>query len=119
MGVPLRRVVSILILPLIAGCALSGELSSTGTIAPSVDASRQGVDGLEFGLRLMAAGEYELPLKACFRAASVQGMNADILSAVGSADLLLGRLNQTEQILRRAVTKDRPLSPRSTIWALS
>ena len=98
-------------MPLIASCALSGELSSTGTIAPSVDASRQGVDGLEVGHRLMAAGEYELALNAYYRAASVQGMNADILSAVGSADLQLGRLNQAEQILRRALTEDPTFVP--------
>lgn len=59
----------------------------------------------------MAAGEYELALKAYYRAASVQGMNADILSAVGSADLKLGRLNQAEQILRRAIQEDPTFVP--------
>ena len=33
-------------------------------------------------------------------------MTADVLSAVGSADLKLGRLNQAEQILRRALEED-------------
>ncbi len=51
----------------------------------------------------MEAGEYELALKAYLRAASEQGINADVLSAIGSADLKLGRLGQAEQILRRAL----------------
>ena len=59
----------------------------------------------------MAAGEYELALDAYYRAASEQGMNADVLSAVGSADLKLGRLNQAEQILRRAVEEEPTFVP--------
>ncbi len=51
----------------------------------------------------MAAGEYELALKAYLRAASEQGINADVLSAIGSADLKLERLGQAEQVLRRAL----------------
>ncbi len=35
---------------------------------PRRDGSRQGVDGLEVGHRLMEAGEYELALKAYYRA---------------------------------------------------
>jgi Flp pilus assembly protein TadD len=38
-------------------------------------------------------------------------MNSDVLSAVGSADLKLGRLNQAEQILRRAVEADPTFVP--------
>ena len=36
----------------------------------------------------------------------VQGMNADVLSAIGSANLKLGRLNQAETILHRAIEAD-------------
>ncbi len=108
MGVALRVLLLCLML---AGCSLSGELSSTGTTAPAVDGARQGVDGLEVGHRLMAAGEYELALKAYYRAASVEGMNADTLSAIGSADLQLGRLNQAEKILRRALEDDPTFVP--------
>ena len=92
-----------------AGCG--GELSSTGSTPPAVDANGKSVDGLEVGHRLMAAGEYELALNAYYRAASEHGMNADVLSAVGSADLKLGRLNQAEQILRRAVEEDPTFVP--------
>ena len=42
----------------------------------------------------MEAGEYELALKAYYRAGSEIGINSDVLSAIGSADLKLGRLNQ-------------------------
>ncbi len=75
------------------------------------DASRASVDGLEVGHRLMAAGEYELALNAYYRAASEHGITVDVLSAVGSADLKLGRLNQAEQILRRAVQQEPTFVP--------
>ncbi|MGV8987464.1 MAG: tetratricopeptide repeat protein [Cypionkella sp.] len=86
-------------------------MSSNGTTAPVADASGHSVDGLEVGHRLMAAGEYELALKAYYRAASERGMTSDVLSAVGSADLKLGRLNQAEQILRRAVQEEPTFVP--------
>lgn len=66
----------------------------------------EAVDGLIVGHRLMAAGEYELALKAYYRAAAEQGLNADVLSAVGSANLRLGRLGQAETQLRRALKED-------------
>lgn len=59
----------------------------------------------------MAAGEYELALKAYLRAAGEQGMNVDILSALGSANLHLGRLGQAEQLLRNAVALDPSFVP--------
>lgn len=66
----------------------------------------QAVDSLVVGHRLMAAGEYELALKAYTRGANEHGLNADVLSALGSANLRLGRLNQAEKLLRIAVEKD-------------
>jgi Flp pilus assembly protein TadD len=59
----------------------------------------------------MEAGEFELALKAYYRAASQQGINSDVLSAIGSADLKLGRLNQAEKILRRAIEDDPTFVP--------
>lgn len=73
---------------------------------PPADASQQGVDGLLVGHRLMEAGEYELALRAYLRAAAQQGVNVDTLSALGSANLRLGRLGQAEQLLRRALEED-------------
>lgn len=59
----------------------------------------------------MAAGEYDLALRAYLRAASEQGVNVDVLSALGSANLRLGRLGQAERLLRRAVELDERFPP--------
>lgn len=79
--------------------------------APGVDAQKLGADGLLVGHRLMAANEPELALKAYLRAAGEMGANVDVLSAIGSANLALGRLGQAEQILRRAVDADPSFVP--------
>jgi Flp pilus assembly protein TadD len=59
----------------------------------------------------MAAGEYELALRAYYRAAADHGANADTLSAIGAANLRLGRLGQSEQVLRRALDRDPDFVP--------
>jgi len=66
----------------------------------------EAVDGLIVGHRLMAAGEYELALRAYTRGAVEHGLNADVLSALGSANLKLGRLKQARTLLNSAVEKD-------------
>lgn len=76
-----------------------------------VDTSRDAVDGLIVGHRLMAAGEYELALDEYLRAASVHGLTAEVLSSLGSANLRLGRLGQAEDQLRRAVKVDETFVP--------
>lgn len=78
-------------------------LSNPDNAPPAADGRRTAQDGLTVGHRLMEAGEYELALKAYLRAASEQGINADVLSAIGSANLKLERLGQAEQVLRRAL----------------
>jgi Flp pilus assembly protein TadD len=45
-------------------------------------------------------------LRAYLRGASEQGLNADVLSALGSANLRLGRLGQAETLLRQAIKAD-------------
>ena len=90
----------VLILTLLGGC--DGGSGAGGAI-PSVDPRGERADSLIVGHRLMEAGEYELALKAYLRAAGEEGVNADVLSAIGSANLALGRLGQAEQVLRRAV----------------
>lgn len=98
---------------LLAACS-AGGLGQSGTLAnrpPAADARKDGVDGLLVGHRLMAAGEYDLALKAYLRAAGEQGVNVDVLSAIGSANLKLDRLGQAEQILRRAVEVDPTFVP--------
>ena len=65
-------------------------------------------DGVEVGHRLIAAGEHELALRAFTRAAIERGgTDAEILSAMGTANLGLGRLGQAEQLLRLAIEKER------------
>ncbi|MCZ8080161.1 MAG: tetratricopeptide repeat protein [Rhodobacteraceae bacterium] len=90
-----------------AACQPTGGLGTSDTrTAPGVNARADGEDGLIVGHRLMESGEYELALKAYMRAAGEVGINADVLSAIGSANLQLGRLGQAEQILRRAIKED-------------
>ena len=76
-----------------------------------VDARGDAIDGLLVGHRLMEAGEYELALKAYYRAAGTSGLNVDTLSAIGSANLALGRLGQAEDILRQAIDADPTFVP--------
>lgn len=97
---------AIILLALLGGLAAcsSGGLSRSagGIYAPGV-AGESDIDGLIVGHRLMAAGEFQLALDAYTRAAAQQGLNVDTLSALGSANLRLGRLGQAEGLLRRAV----------------
>ncbi|NBB98874.1 MAG: tetratricopeptide repeat protein [Alphaproteobacteria bacterium] len=111
-------------------CVLSGVLAAGCTLSSpegSVDASALGagpdqvsargrdvaeaVDGLLVGHRLMAAGEYELALRAYYRASAERGVSVDTLSAIGSANLRLGRVQQAEQVLRRALEQDESFVP--------
>lgn len=92
----------------------SGGLQNTrqGLKAPAgTKIVTEAVDGLTVGHRLMAAGEYELALKAYSRAAGEQGLNVDVLSALGSANLRLGRLKQAKSLLEQAVEKDPEFVP--------
>ncbi len=100
----------LVLLPLaVAACAPSGGVSRD---APSgIDARGTPVDGLIVGHRLMEAREYELALKAYYRAAGENGVTVDTLSAIGSANLGLGRLGQAEKILRRALEVDPTFVP--------
>jgi Flp pilus assembly protein TadD len=94
-----------------AGCAPGGiATQSDGVFAPGVSGEAN-VDGLIVGHRLMVAGEYELALKAYNRAAVQHGLNVDTLSAIGSANLHIGRLGQAERLLRNAVELDPSFPP--------
>lgn len=98
-----------------AACAQSGGLGASKMAGrntpPAADGSEVGVDGLLVGHRLMEAGEFELALKSYYRAAGEQGVNVDVLSAIGSANLQLGRLGQAEKVLRRALDADPTFVP--------
>lgn len=98
---------------LLQACDSAGgfQQEDNSPFAPSGVAEGDYVDGLIVGHRLMEAGEHELALEAYYRAAAKQGVNADVLSAIGSANLQLGRLGQAEQILRRATELDENFPP--------
>ena len=106
----LRQASALVLTFLLAACQ-SGGLGASGNSPYGVNPNKQDVDGLLVGHRLMAAGEYELALKAYYRAAAEQGMNSDTLSAIGSADLALGRVGQAEDVLRRAIKADPTFVP--------
>jgi Flp pilus assembly protein TadD len=95
----------------LAACGQGGFSASDDQVfAPGVDQRGTAEDGVEVGHRLIAAGQYELAIRSFNRAALEQGgLNADILSGMGSANLGLGRLGQAETLLRRAVAQDQAL----------
>ncbi len=100
------------ILLVLAALVLAGCTPSVSRNAPyGVDSRGEAVDGLIVGHRLMEAQEYELALKAYYRAAGEEGVTVDTLSAIGSANLALGRLGQAEKILRRALEIDPTFVP--------
>ena len=96
---------------LLAACGNMGGPGVSRNNPYGVNPRGDAVDPLTVGHRLMASGEYELALKAYYGAAAQHGVNVDTLSAVGSANLKLGRLGQAEKILRRAVEMDPTFVP--------
>ena len=72
-------------------------------IPDTTNGYEDGIDGLIVGDRLMANGEYELALRSYYRAAAEDGLNIDLVTAIGAANLALGRLGQAEDQFRRAI----------------
>lgn len=102
-----KRIVAIVLTFGLAACSTGGfSPSGEQVYAPGVKPRAKAVDGLVVGHRLMAAGEFELALEAFTRAAGEQGMTVDVMSAIGSANLGLGRLGQAEKQLREAIKND-------------
>jgi Flp pilus assembly protein TadD len=100
---------------LLAGCAETADrrLAADSPYAPAAEiGAAPEVDPMTVGHRLMAAGEHELALKSFYRAAADDGMTTEITSAIGSAQLGLGRLHQAEALLRDAVAAA-PEDPRA------
>lgn len=100
----------------VTGCDATGGATLTpledGPIAPGVATSEAPiVDQITVANRLMAAGEHELALDAFFRAAAQEGLTAEILTGIGSANLELGRIDQAEAQLREAIEKDETFTP--------
>lgn len=116
---PLSLVLCMISLTGLAACSSGGQSlfgvsrTATGPFAPGIDTSKDAQDGIEVAHRLMQAGEFELAIRAFNRAALATGLDSEILSGLGSANLGLGRLGQAEQLLRSAV-KDNENQPE--VW---
>ncbi|WP_420011103.1 tetratricopeptide repeat protein [Tateyamaria sp.] len=109
MRVRIRALPAALLILCLAACSSGGiDASKTGPFAPGVDPRGEAVSGIDVGHRLIAAGEYELAIKAFNRSALNSGFSAEVLSGLGTANLGLGRLNQAETLLRRATTEYDP-----------
>lgn len=106
-----RLIIAALFATALAACNSGGLNRSAGGVYAPGQAPGADVDGLVVGHRLMEAGQYELALQAYTRAAGQQGLNVDTLSALGSANLRLGRLGQAERLMRRAVAEDASFAP--------
>ncbi|MEM8655233.1 MAG: tetratricopeptide repeat protein [Pseudomonadota bacterium] len=106
----IRALLALFIALALTACGPPGiDASQTGPFAPGIDRRAEGVDGVEVGHRLIAAGEFELAIRSFNRAALDRGgFDAEILSGLGTANLGLGRLNQAEKLLRRATTEYDP-----------
>lgn len=101
-----RAAIALALIAPLAACSSGGFGPSNDAVGVPGVAGESDIDGLIIGHRLMAAGEYELALRAYTRAAAQQGLNVDTLSALGSANLRLGRLGQAERLLRRATEQE-------------
>lgn len=86
----------------LAGCTPVGK----DGFAPGVAEGGDDISHLTIGHRMMEGGEYELALKSYNRAAGQKGFTPEVLSSLGTVNLKLGRLNQSEKLLKRAVEKD-------------
>lgn len=95
----------------LAACQPSASNFSPDGLAGRAVNPSDDVDGLLVGHRLMEGGEFELALRAYYRSMAQQGPSVDALSAIGSANLRLGRLGQAEQMLSRALDMDAEFVP--------
>jgi len=78
---------------------------------PSVGPLDDSLDNMITGDRLMDAGEYELALRAYYRAGVEDGLSVDVITAIGAANLALGRLGQAEEQFRAALQRQQDFVP--------
>ena len=69
------------------------------------------VDQILVGDRLMDAGQHELALRAYYRAAAERGLDAEVVTSIGAANLALGRMGQAERQFRQALDIDDAFVP--------
>lgn len=112
----------LIILAALAGLAGCGAPSRQGVLEPLEQgleiAAPEGtvvlqneVDQMLVGDRLLDAGQPELALRAYYRAAAHRGLTPETLTAIGAANLRLGRLGQAEGQFRQALDLDETYVP--------
>lgn len=79
------------------------RLAGNDLTPPGVADSGHSVDPMIVGDRLLRSGEAELALRAYSRAGQDRGFTPEVMLAVASANLALGRLNQAERQLREII----------------
>lgn len=99
------------VLAALTGCTPTNfELGTDQRIGPppplGTPRATEAVDGMVVGDRLMAASEFALALSAYQRATATHGLTAEVLSAMGAANLRLGRLQQAKVLLEKALDSD-------------
>lgn len=108
----MRLVALISPLLFVAACQMSGGNRISNDKRPSaISYGATAQDNLDIGNALMDSGQFDAALKAYYRAAGQNGLTVDILAALGSANLKMGRLGQAETLLRQAVAKDPEFTP--------
>lgn len=102
-----RHAPHFLLIIALAGCDATPRLDTGDSIhAPaSVGQLDSGQGSLIAGDRLMEAGEFELALRAYYRAGAEDGLSVDVITAIGAANLALGRLGQAEEQFRAALQR--------------
>lgn len=97
------------LLALSLGAFLAACEPGPDTLAPldnRDDLPSRELNSLEAGDLLMAAGEPDDALSVYYRVANREGLTAEVLGAIGTANLALGRLNQAEKTLRASIDLD-------------
>ncbi|MEL6914129.1 MAG: tetratricopeptide repeat protein [Pseudomonadota bacterium] len=103
----MKHIAACCALLLMAACSSGGLVAPEDSpFAPYTGQGARTISEMELGHRLMASREYELALRAFTRAAGEEGLTPEVLLALGSANLGLGRLGQAERLLRDARAKD-------------
>lgn len=98
----------------LSACNLTPRLDASDdnvNAPPSVGRLDSSLDSLITGDRLMEAGEFELALRAYYRAGAEDGLSTDVITAIGAANLALGRLGQAEEQFRAALQRQQDFVP--------
>lgn len=95
---------------LLAACGASEPETARALPAdltpPGLAKRGHSVDPMIVADRLMAAGQPELALEAYVRAGEETGFDTEVMSAIATTNIALGRLNQAEPQLRQLIEEE-------------